>query len=331
MNTNKDIIFAIQNEYQDKQRRAKIQQIERKKQLYEKYPRLEEIDEKINKNYLMIIKNKVFEDGENRNRQLEKNIEKLKIQRQQYIFENKIDITKLDIKYECDICKDTGVIDVNGKVQRCQCFINRYNALLYENTNMLELIKNNNFEKFDLEIFDDKIKYDKLTQREFMEKIQKKSLSFIEKFEEKNEKSMIFYGATGLGKTFLCLCIAGRLINKKKNVIYDSAIGLFEKLSQYVFSSDKSDSESAMFYSLVNKCDLLIIDDLGTEMTNNFVKQELFEIVNQRIISNKKTIISTNLNMDEMRERYEQRIFSRFSSDYSMYRFVGKDVRLFKK
>ena len=164
-----------------------------------------------------------------------------------------------------------------------------------------------------------------------MEKIQKKSLSFIEKFEEKNEKSMIFYGATGLGKTFLCLCIAGRLINKKKNVIYDSAIGLFEKLSQYVFSSDKSDSESAMFYSLVNKCDLLIIDDLGTEMTNNFVKQELFEIVNQRIISNKKTIISTNLNMDEMQERYEQRIFSRFSSDYSMYRFVGKDVRLFKK
>lgn len=194
------------------------------------------------------------------------------------------------------------------------------------------MIKSNNFENFDLSIFDDETKYGqqrKFTQREFMSKMRNKALSFVENFD--NEKSMIFYGSTGLGKTFLCLCIAQRLINKKRSVVYDSATGLFSKISQHVFSNGNQNDEHAMFYSLVNTCDLLIIDDLGTEITNNFIKQELFEIVNQRIIAGRKTIISTNLSVDGIKERYEERIFSRFSSDYMSYRFVGKDIRMGRK
>lgn len=330
MRNDREIVHFIELEYQTKQRRAKIEQEKRKNNIYALYPTLQQIDDEINTRYLNILKNSVTTNDSDKSK-LENEIEALKIKRAKYVIENKIDISQMDIKYQCNMCKDTGVVVINGKTQRCQCFINRYNAISYENTNMMDLIKQNNFNLFNLSIFDDTTKYRDMTARDFMQKIRDKSYSFIDNFDDTNTKSMVFYGSTGLGKTFLCLCIADKLMKKKKNVLYDSAISMFDKLSSYEFSPQKSENEYKTYHHLVYECDLLIIDDLGTEITNSFVKKELFEIVNARINYNKKTIISTNLDNFDMQERYEERIFSRFSSNYNMYNFVGKDIRMFKK
>ena len=326
--TNKEILQMIETEYKNKQRKSQIQRAKRKKELYEKYADLEILDDKINQIYLAILKNSLNQN-EVENKELNGQLKKLQNEKNNYIAKNKIDIGDFALHYQCDICKDTGTILKDGKSQKCSCFINRYNTLAYENTNMLELTKKINFDNFRLDIFDDKILYGKYTQMEFMRKIRDKSFSFIDNIDNPDEKSMIFYGPTGVGKTFLCLCIADKLMKKRKNVVYESAKLMFDTIEQYVFSREKHSSPQSIFYSIVKSCDLLIIDDLGTEITNSFIRQELFEIVNQRIISGKKTIISTNLSQQELQERYEQRIFSRFSGSYNVYKFVGKDLRMF--
>lgn len=326
--TSRDIALTIETEYKNKQRRAQIEKTKRRNELYKNHRELEKLDDEINRLYLVMLKDKLNQD-DSKKKEIEKNINLLRLKKQDYIAKNNIDVLMLEERYECNICKDTGVIYKDGKSQKCQCYINRYNTLAYENTNMIALTKDNNFSKFNLEIFDGEKLYGKYTQREFMKKMRDKSLSFVDRVDDKNEKSMIFYGPTGLGKTYMCLCIAEAVMRKKKNVVYESATVLFDTISKYVFSSEKSGSPSEVFYSIVKSCDLLIIDDLGIEMTNNFVKQELFEIVNKRIITDKKTIISTNLSQNELQERYEQRIYSRFVSNYNSYKFVGRDLRIF--
>lgn len=327
MRTNQEIISSIELEYQNKRRRNEINLQKRKRKLYEQYPYLEKIDDEINMKYLSIVKDSIEE--KNVNNKTYKDIDELKKQKKQYILENNIDMSSIKMNYECNICKDTGVLENNGKISRCQCYINRYNSLVYENMNMSKLFEDCNFDKFDIEIFDDVKKIGKFTQREFMSKMRNKALSFIDNFDDKNEKSMLFYGQVGVGKSYLCLCIAEKLIKKRKNVVYESSSELFEKLARYVFSSDKTqNSDAAVFNSLVYNCDLLIIDDLGSEMTNDFVRNQMFSIVNIRAVNGRKTIISSNLTQDELQERYEQRTFSRISSYYNTYKFIGRDLRM---
>ena len=124
----------------------------------------------------------------------------LQNEKNDYIAKNKIDIGDFALHYHCNICKDTGTILKDGKSQKYSCFINRYNTLAYENTNMLELTKKINFDNFCLDIFDDKIIYGKYTQREFMRKIRDKSFSFIDNIDNSDEKSMIFYSPGGQGE-----------------------------------------------------------------------------------------------------------------------------------
>lgn len=326
--TNKEILQTIETEYKNKQRKSQIQRTKRKKEFYDNHKDLEIIDDNINQIYLAILKNSL-EDKKKENIKLKEQLKILQNKKSKYIADNKIDIGAFELHYQCNICKDTGVILKDGKSQKCTCFINRYNALAYENTNMLELTKKINFDNFSLDLFDDKTLYGKYTQREFMRKIRDKSFSFIDNIDNPSEKSMIFFGPTGVGKTFLCLCIADQVMKKRKNVVYESAKVLFDNIEQYVFSREKQSSPQSIFYSLVKSCDLLIIDDLGTEISNSFIRQELFEIVNQRIIADKKTIISTNLSQQELQEKYEQRIFSRFTGSYNFYKFIGKDLRMY--
>lgn len=328
MRTNQEIVSMLELEYQNKRRHNQMRLKDRKKQIYENYPQLEKIDDEINLRYLEIMKNSLKDIKTDE--KLYEEIEDLKKQRTELVIEKRIDITKLELEYECNICKDTGIVEQRGKTNRCQCYTNRYNALAYENSNMLKLTQKCNFEKFDINVFDDEEKIGKYTQREFMNIMKNISIRFIDKFSDKDEKSMIFYGSTGLGKSYLCLCIAERIIKKRKSVIYESSIELFDKLASYVFTSgEKIDSNLSLFNSLVYNCDLLIIDDLGTEITNSFVKQQLFNIINVRIINNKKTIISTNLPLSEIQEKYEQRVYSRLSRYYDTYKFIGKDLRIF--
>jgi DNA replication protein DnaC len=155
------------------------------------------------------------------------------------------------------------------------------------------------------------------------------SKDFIEKFKQ-DYHNILFYGTVGTGKSFLSGCIASELLKDGVSVIYFSAAGLFESLARYTFDTKEKEALSAFYQDLYN-CELLIIDDLGTEITNTFVASQLFSCLNERNLRSRSTIISTNLSLEEMRDRYSDRVFSRITSSYTICKLTGKDIRMIKK
>ena len=143
-------------------------------------------------------------------------------------------------------------------------------------------------------------------------------------------QNLLFYGTVGTGKSFLSNCIASALIEKGHSVIYFSAGDLFAKISEYAFRKNGRDSDSNPYEDIYN-CDLLVLDDLGTELTNSFVVSQLFTCLNERHLRRKSTVISTNLPMEDLRDRYSDRIFSRIVSNYDICKLSGQDVRIYKK
>ena len=142
--------------------------------------------------------------------------------------------------------------------------------------------------------------------------------------------NLFFYGTVGTGKSFLSGCIAKELIDQGKSVIYFSSTGLFEKLSALSFDYNAKEDKAELYEDLYS-CDLLIIDDLGTELTNNFSSSQFFSCLNERILRKKSFIISTNLSLQELRDRYSDRIFSRITSNFKLCKITGPDIRMYKK
>ena len=153
------------------------------------------------------------------------------------------------------------------------------------------------------------------------------SLAFIRQF-DKEFHNLFLYGDTGTGKTFLSNCIAKELLDTGHSVIYFTAFQLFDILEKNKFQKD-SKAEASMQHMF--DCDLLIVDDLGTELANTFTVSQLFLCLNERILRKKATIISTNLGIDQLSTIYSERIFSRIVSSYTMIKLFGDDIRLQKK
>lgn len=163
-----------------------------------------------------------------------------------------------------------------------------------------------------------------------MKNIKEIALSFIENFESPDEKNLLFTGSTGLGKTFLSNCIAKEILSKGKTVLYQTAPIMLDNILDYKFGN----SNLTEVYNNIINVDLLIIDDLGVEALNSFKLSELFNIINARLLFQNnnitKTIISTNLNMNNLLDTYSERIFSRLVYYYNVCRFFGNDIRLTK-
>lgn len=160
--------------------------------------------------------------------------------------------------------------------------------------------------------------------RFIMEQNLKASRKFAEKFTGGN---LLLTGGTGLGKTFLSACIATRVAMQGFSVAYESAGNLFAKLEKDRFYPDE---QTAQQVRELKDCDLLIIDDLGTELPGSFVTAALYSLVNDRLLANKSMVISTNLTVDEIKERYNPQIASRLQGAFQMLPFVGEDIRILK-
>ena len=162
-----------------------------------------------------------------------------------------------------------------------------------------------------------------------MQKVVSICHSFIDNFD--NEYSnLLFYGNTGIGKTFLSNCIARELLNTSHSVIYLTAIELFQKFEASDFNR-QSAGDIPFNSSYILDCDLLIIDDLGTENGNTYTNSKLFYCINERMLRRKSVIISTNLSLQEIRDTYSERIFSRLTSSYKILKLFGKDIRILKR
>lgn len=229
--------------------------------------------------------------------------------------------------YECELCHDMGFI---GR-ERCICFKRALSKLVYNESNIRDIVEKENFNSFDYSLFsDDPCDTDPesgLTPRASILKTVSYVKEFIRNFDHEHQNLMLC-GNTGVGKTFLSNCIAKELLDSGHTVIYYTAYHLFDYLAKAKFSNDRSfeDDEMTSPDKLV-ECDLLIIDDLGTELTNSFTVSSLFAIVNERILKNRSTIITTNLDWRTFTDKYSERIASRIGKEYTFLYLAGNDIR----
>lgn len=229
--------------------------------------------------------------------------------------------------YQCPLCKDTGYI---GR-EKCQCFKQAIVDLLYSQSNMKAAISQENFETFSYDYYDKSYKEETtgLSPYENIRRVVRECIDFIKNFNTSYD-NILFYGNTGVGKTFLSNCIARELLNTSHTVIYLTSFQLFDILEKNKFRKGDDDFETMEQFNGILNCDLLIIDDLGTELNNSFISSQLYLCINERHLSRKSTVISTNLSLDELNRMYSERIFSRITSNYKLLKIVGDDIRLKK-
>ena len=225
--------------------------------------------------------------------------------------------------YTCSACQDTGyVTTATGSKEKCRCFHQQEISFLYEQSNIQEMIAKENFSTLSYEYYQG----EDLTRFQRCVEICR---NFVQNFKQ-DYHNLFFYGTVGTGKSFLSGCIANELLLEGHSVIYFSSSGLFDTLARYSFDI-KSKEALYNFYKDLYNYDLVIIDDLGTEVTNTFVTSQLFSLLNERHLNRKATIISTNLSLEELRDRYSDRIFSRITSNYAICKLTGPDIRMYKK
>ena len=218
--------------------------------------------------------------------------------------------------YTCNECKDTGYVEG----VKCRCLKQAIIRHLYKQSNIENILKKENFDTLTYDLYDD-------TEIPVMEGIIKSFKDYVRDFNDEYA-NLLFYGGVGVGKTFLTNCIAKELLEQGHSVLYFTAFQLFDTLAKYAFRSGEVSESIDRVHEDIFDCDLLIIDDLGTELTNAFVLTQLFLIINERDLRNRSTIISTNLSIEELSERYSERVFSRIYGKYRMIKPDIKDLRI---
>lgn len=322
-NSQYDSIMRI---YNQAQLRQKHELDKRREEIYEKIPAVKELNEEIASSAVKSARQLLAGD-DRAAKGLKAKIADLCEERQVLLAAYGYPADYLELHYDCLLCRDTGYAD--GR--KCSCFKKREIALLYDQSNIREILKRENFNTFSYEYFDD-TKPDprsKKTAREYMKQVAALCKSYVERFGETKD-NLLFTGKTGLGKTFLSNCIAKELLDQGYSVVYLPAVKMYEIFSKERFDYDATEEDRDRSSYLLD-CDLLIIDDLGTELVNTFTTSQLFYCVNERLNRKKGTIISTNLPVNEMRDEFTDRVMSRIISQYTVIPLYGEDIRIRKK
>ena len=316
----------ILTSYERKREQSERELNERKKKVYSRIPEIKDIDDEIGQIGLKLAKLILLNpnDKESILNEAKLRMDELKQKKELMLLDNKVPKGYLNLKHDCIMCKDTGFLS-NGR--KCNCLKQRIVNEAYNMSNLSRVLHNQNFSTFDDSIFsNERDESSGLSPRENILEILSICEGFVINFDKDNDENMLFYGDTGLGKSFMCNCVAKELLDKGHLVIYQTAFKMFEIIEDYKFKSTH-DHITKDNYSNLFDCDLLIIDDLGTELTNSFTNSELFNILNTRLLSGKKTIISTNLSPIQLGDIYAIRIFSRIFDRFRMVKFIGNDLR----
>ena len=322
----------ILRKYENKRNLALSNAEKKKEELYAKVPRLQEIEDTINKFSIKSVKSILLADANEKDKVMEefnKEIKKLKNEKSNILKSLGLNEDYLKPSYNCPLCEDTGYIVTEYSNKMCNCLKQELLNIAYNKSNLNNL-STENFSTFNFNKYSDKVDYDKyninISPRDNMKNILKIVKNFIYNFDNTAQKNLLFTGNTGLGKTFLSNCIANEILNINKTVLYQTAPIMLDSIIDHRFNRNNGE-----IYNYILSVDLLIIDDLGTESMNSLKFTELFNIINSRILSNNtKTLISTNLSVNELLKNYDERIFSRFAGNYDICRFFGDDIRLMK-
>jgi DNA replication protein DnaC len=244
---------------------------------------------------------------------------------------NGYDMSDLTLSYDCPVCMDTGFVQGERRT-RCECYKRHFLTLLYQQSALGDVLKEENFSTLSLDYYSREAEDPNMpSPYDNMQHIVNKAKLYCRNCKT-DPTNFLFYGESGLGKTFLSNCIAGEVMEQGLSVFYLTANELYQQiLSPYLMSGEADMREKLQsVYDLIYQADLLILDDLGTELTNSFTVSQLFEIVNRRMLTNRATIISSNLSLQHLQERYADRIVSRIVDHYELCRFYGRNIRVLK-
>lgn len=313
---------SIMHDYEKQRRENRYLLEDRKQEIYEKIPEFQDLDASVNSAVSLLLAK--LSSGNNDQSQEKNPFPEIQRRRKELLLGAGYPEDYLDPLYNCPDCKDTGYRDLeDGTKIKCHCFRKKEIAFLYEQSNLQGVLDTDRFSN---------LSYEYCQKQEDLEHLRGAvniSLAFVKNFGN-DAQNLLFYGRVGTGKSFLSGCIANELLQKGYSVVYFSAISLFETLARYSFGTYEKEGLYNFCKDLYNY-DLVIIDDLGTEVTNSFVQSELFSLLNERAMRKKSTIISTNLNLGEVRDRYSERVFSRITRNFTICMLTGPDVRICQK
>ncbi|MCM1191430.1 MAG: ATP-binding protein [Butyrivibrio sp.] len=294
----------------------------RQEQVWQAVPEYRALEESIGS--LSVSAARAMLEGETDARdRLHKSLAEIKQRQRQLLTAAGFPDDYLDPVYLCPLCRDTGyILSEDGLKQKCSCFRQREISVLYSQSHIQEMVAKENFSTLSTEYYQGE------DLRHFEAAVDL-CREFIKNF-RKDYRNILFYGTVGTGKSFLSGCIAKELMDTGCSVIYFSAAGLFDLFARYSFDY-KEKAAFQDFCEDIYSCDLLIIDDLGTEITNAFIASQLFSCLNERRLRKKSVLISTNLSLEEIRDRYSDRIFSRITSSFALCKLTGRDIRIYKK
>ena len=316
MGFNRENYVRIKQEYEGKYLRAEEGAQLRRAEIHAKIDEVRDIDKALSLTGLEVFRATVSRDAESLALLAEQN-KQLTKRRAALLTAHGYAPDYTEIKYECADCGDTGVIDN----KMCRCMKKKLVEAGFESSGMSDLIKNQRFDNFSLDYY-----AQNAAAHARMSQIYAVLKKYAESFDAETSGSIAMFGGTGLGKTHLSSAIAGTVIEGGNDVYYTSAMNMFSDFEQKRFGSsagfDVTGDVSQYF-----GCDLLIIDDVGTEIANQFTVSCLYNVINTRLNRKKPTILSTNLTQDEFRKRYWDRIASRIFGEFLVLPFVGNDIR----
>ncbi len=315
---NKESYNRVLEIYKTKYLLAETAADARKAEVEAKIPALREIDRALSATGMAIMRAAMeADDLETRIAEMHAENRTLQARRALLLVENGYPANYIEPQYECPLCHDTGFIET----KMCQCMRRQLIEASYEPAGLVGQLAKQSFDNFDLSYYE----YDpRVLDR--MTRIYHKMKSYAETFVPGSSESMALFGGTGLGKTHLSSAVAKTVVGKGCDVLYVSAVGMLGDFERRRFGN-ATGSESGEDTTRYYECDLLIIDDLGTEVINQFTASILYDLINNRLLACRSTVISTNLSQEEFRTRYYDRITSRVFGEYLVLPFVGKDVR----
>ncbi len=311
---------ALMREYDMRRQDNMAISDERRAEVYESIPRIKDIDDEMADAAMADFRRRL--SGDDTGASLHERIEALKAEKLGLLTGAGYPADYLEPVYDCPDCRDTGYIDG----EKCHCLKQAEIAVLYGNSHMGDILEDENFSRFSLDYYSRELT-DPSGRSSY--EAAREAYEFAREFAAGNYpgENILLYGDAGTGKTFLSHCIASEYLSKAYSVVYVTAFTLTEIFSRKAF--DKT-SEARKDFDDLFSCDLLIIDDLGTEFTNSFTQPSFFQCINERILNKRSTIISTNLSLCQITQIYTERVSSRLAEHYRFIRLFGEDIR-FKK
>lgn len=326
MATRTQIYKEVLREYDALRTQKAAELRERRERLYTKLPRLEEIEQELallgaSTAKLVLLQPEARETAL---AELKEKQKALQAERAELMAKNCLSSSLLKLEYACETCKDTGYVEN----EQCACMKHKLMDRLYDQSNVRDVVRLENFDTFDLRLFSEKVmQAEGISPKENAQKNLRTAMAFAEDFTGGN---LLLTGDSGTGKTFLCNCIAKDVLEQGKTVLYLTAAQLFRRLEEMRFHRDEEE-ETLDWDAELLEADLLIIDDLGTEFATMFTASELFRIINDRKLRKRPVVISTNLDYKALMDQYSDRVMSRLIGEYTTLKFFGDDIRMMKK